>query len=191
MEYIAIIVLPLIFIVLPVVIAKFMLDGHKKKLEPLADRLGGETHGSVLQGLHLLFERKGRRFKIEILPSKDSRPAQIVLTALGPLGIELYLTPRDALSKKLLQRRPGKGFQTSDPEFDRAFEIKTSPEPGARAFFSDQRKRDAIAALGREGFQSLHAKEEGLALSRPIIKDDDLSPSTIERHATWLYILIS
>ena len=152
-------------LILVVIIIRFILRAYRKKLEPLAQEIGGEVNASAFGGIYLRFQYQDAEAKVEIRTGGQNSPPRLILKLMKSPGFKLSITKENPLTH-VLERMGLSEIKLGVPEFDQKYYIYSKDKTQTMNLLSDPRKRALIDELFENGFDELQIDTEKIYCTR-------------------------
>lgn len=166
-------------IFLALFIAHIKLREFRKKLEPLADALGGEVTNKFLQDAYLRLHHEGVEMRVGLISGSKNSPPYLTLKQMTSFGFGLTISEENIATRKLGSWGILKDIKIGDPVFDDKYLIRSSDAMRTQNFLLDHGRRQAIEDFFNKGFTIIAADKEWFVARKPHYKDEDLEPDRI------------
>jgi hypothetical protein len=169
-------------ILIPVLIMYLVFRMMRKKLEPLAQALGGETIISFLEGPYVRLLNYGNEIRIGIRSGSQNSPPHLILKQMTPLGFDLTITRENIATRKLEKWGILKEVKIGEPLFDNKYLIRSSEPLRAQSFLQDYARRELVDYFFNNEFSQLQADKNAVIIRKAGYSDEDLEPENIRSH---------
>lgn len=154
----------------------------KKRLQPVAEQLGGHVVYNLLDGPFILLEHKNIAHKIFSKIGGQNTLPSLLIKRSNPLKFRFRL-----LVKKLpqvpvyLYFQRGQSHKTGDDALDEQISIKSDSTEWAEMFFQNSNNIEIIKFLLDNGYQRISGEKDNLLIQKWGYDDNDLSIEKINK----------
>ena len=178
------------FMVLLVLALLLSRRGERRRLQALAQEMGGEYFSRFLKGAFVALRQREVEQRVRLVSNSHTTPAYLVLEQITPLDFQLKIEVKEPWPEQpSITIDHLKKFSLGDPKFDKAFQVRTNDATKAAYWLNDSRRREALNALVMYGFTSFLAGKKTVELKMPNYKDVHLSAGKVKEYLEKLELL--
>ena len=148
----------------------------KKRLQPVAEQLGGHVVYNLLDGPFILLEHKNIEHKIFSKIGGQNTLPSLLIKRSNPLKLRFHLIVKQFPQVPVyLHFQRGQSIKTGDDALDEQLSIKSDSTEWAEVFFHNSNNIEIIKFLLDNGYQRISGEKDKLLIQKWGYDDTDLS----------------